>query len=101
MRAHYYTIETEPKREHVLPEDQQRTREVISEIAAKYGLEVQVIDVSRENILHRAIQEERKKIRTFPTLVAETGERIEGQITEEQAKSFLARISDRARKKYL
>ena len=92
---------TEPKFEYVLPEDQERIREIVKEAASKFSLEVEVIDVSRENILHRAIQEQREKIKAFPALVTDAGERIEGNITEEQAQSFLSRIADRTRKKYL
>lgn len=92
---------TEPKREYILPEAQERTVEMVKYIASKYGLEVEVVDVARENIFHRAIQEEREKIRAFPALLADSGERIENDITEERAEYFLSRIADRTRKKYL
>jgi hypothetical protein len=95
------TVRTETKREYILPEAQQRTVEMIKNIASKYGLEVKVVDVARENVFHRAIQEEREKIRAFPALLADSGERIEDNITEEQAEHFLSRIADRTRKKYL
>jgi len=95
------TVRTETKREYILPEAQQRTVEMIKNIASKYGLEVKVVDVGRENVFHRAIQEEREKIRAFPALLADSGERIEDNITEEQAEHFLSRIADRTRKKYL
>ncbi len=63
---------------------------MVTRIASKYGLEVEVVDMARENILHRAIQEERKRIRGFPVLLVDPVERIEGDITEEQAEfSFL------------
>jgi len=90
-----------PKEEYILPEDQEKTVEMITRIASKYGLEVEVVDVARENILHRAIQKERKKIRTFPALFADSVEGIEGDITEEQAEFFFSRIVNRTRKKYL
>jgi len=102
LRLRWNSTINEAKVEYMLPENQETTREIIMEVASNYGLEVQVIDVGRENILHKAIQEERERIKVFPTLLfAESGERIEGEITEEQAKSFLSRIADRSRKKYL
>jgi hypothetical protein len=94
-------VRTGPKEEYVLPEDQERTSEMVKHIASRHGLEVEVVDVARENILHRVIQEEREKIEAFSALLADSGERIEGDITEEQAESFLSRIADGARKKYL
>jgi ABC-type uncharacterized transport system substrate-binding protein len=54
----------------VLPEDQQKTVETVERIARAYGLKVEVLDVASENALRRILQEERGRIKTFPTLVA-------------------------------
>ena len=96
-----HAVETEPEHDYVLAEDQQNVVELVEEIARRHSLDIEVVDVTKENVLRRAIQEERKKIKVFPALLADSGERIEGDITEEKAESFLSRIADRARKKYL
>jgi hypothetical protein len=96
-----HAVEIEPMHDYVLTEDQQKVVEIVREIARRHNLEVEIVDVTRENILHRVIQEEREKIRAFPALLADSGERIEGNISEEQAESFLSRIADGSHKKYL
>lgn len=83
--------------EYILPEDQQKTTEMVKIIASKYGLEVEVIDVARKNFLSTLIQRKRKKIGIFPTLIAGSGQKAEGEITEKQVESLLSQMA-RARK---
>jgi len=90
-----------PRREYVLPEDQQKTVEAVERIARAYGLEVEVLDVARENVLRRMLQEERERIKTFPTLAASSEQRLEGEIAEEQVKFLFSKIAERTRKKYV
>jgi len=78
--------EMEPRYEFILPENQQRIVEMVKEIASRNNLKVEIVDVTKENVLHRAIQGEIEKIRTFPTLIVSSAERIEGNITEKQIK---------------
>jgi hypothetical protein len=85
-----YDVVTVSKDEFVLPEDQQRVVEMVKEIASRHGLEVEVIDVSRENALHRAVQRELENIKTFPTLIANSGEKLEGNFSQEQIESSLS-----------
>jgi hypothetical protein len=96
-----HAVEIEPMHDYVLAEDQQKVVEIVREVARRHNLGVEVVDLTRENILYRVIQEEREKIKVFPALVADSGEKIEGDISEEKAESFLSRIADRAQKKYL
>ena len=96
-----YPVETEPKHEFVLDEDQQKIVELVREIAVKHRLEVEVVDVTRENVLRRTIQEELERIKTFPTLVVDSGKKFEGEMTKEQVESVFSRIADPRRKKYL
>jgi hypothetical protein len=95
------TPETRQKHEYVLPEDQKKAAEIVKSIASKYGLEVEVVDVARENALHRILQEKRDKIEAFPTLVADTGQRLEGEMTEEKIEPFMYQIASERRKEYL
>jgi hypothetical protein len=87
-----YVTEVEPAYEFVLPEEQQIIVDLTKKTASKLGLEVKVIDVGKENILHRAIQKEFEKIRHFPTLVSDSGMMLEGISTKEQIEVFLSRV---------
>jgi hypothetical protein len=78
--------DTEAKYEFVLPEEQQKIVEIVQKVASEYGLKLDVIDVARENVLHRAIE----KTRSFPALVLDSRERIEGRMTREQIRSILS-----------
>jgi hypothetical protein len=98
---HAPNVKTGPREEYVLPEDQRRTVEIVKDVASRHGVEVKVVDVGRESILRKAIREERDRIKVFPALVADSGERIEGDVTEEQVESFLSQIAYRARNKHL
>lgn len=95
------TPETRQKHEYVLPEDQKKAAEIVESIAFKYGLEVEVVDGARENALHRILRKKRDKIEAFPTLVADTGQRLEGEMTEEKIEPFICQISNEGRKKCL
>jgi glutaredoxin len=74
----------------VIPEDQNRVVEMVREFAPKHGFDVEIVDVTKENILRRVLQEEIKRIKTFPTLITDSGEKIEGNISKEQIRSLLS-----------
>jgi len=86
-----YEVNSITKYDFVVPEDQNKIVETVREIAAKHGFEVEIVDITRENILHRVLQEEIKKIKIFPTLITDSGEKIEGKISKEQIKSLLSK----------
>jgi glutaredoxin len=85
-----YEVESITKYNFVLPEDQSRVVEMVRKLAPKYGFDVEVVDVTKESIIHRVLQEEIKGIKTFPTLIIDSGEKIEGNISKEQIKSLLS-----------
>ena len=84
------TAKTEPKHEYILPEDQQKTAEMVKGIASKFDVKVEVVDVARENVFRREMQKEQEKIRIFPTLIVSSGERIEGKISEQRVEELLS-----------
>ena len=86
-----YDVEEVLKYEFVLPEDQKDYVETVKDIGGRLGFAVEIIDVTKENIVHREIQSAIKKIRAFPALVTDSGRRVEGQITKEQLSSFLTK----------
>jgi len=84
-----YKTYSEPAYENILPDDQKETVETVKRIAKKYGFEVQVIDISNKNILRKFLDKRKLKLETFPTLITENGERLEGNITEDQVELLL------------
>jgi hypothetical protein len=93
--------ELEPRYEYRLPEDQEKAVEIVMSAASKYDVEVEVVDLGRENILHRVIEEEREKVKILPTLMVDPGRRLEGELTEENVELFLSRIARERQKTYL
>jgi len=84
-----YDVEKVPIYEFVLPEDQKDFAETVKDVAGRLGFAAEIIDVTKENILRRRIQREVEKLRTFPTLVTDSGRRVEGKMTKEQLESLL------------
>jgi hypothetical protein len=100
FRLRQFAIEKEPKYEFILSEDQQKIVETVNDISQRYSLEVEVVDFTRKNVLRRIIKEKQEKIKVFPTLITDSGRRIEGKMTDEKVESFLSKIANERRKKY-
>jgi|GEM_PF-1265547 len=94
-------VETIADHKLVLPDDQRRTVMMVNAICRRLFLEVEVVDIARENALKRIVLWRRYEIMTFPTLLANTGQRLQGQMTEEKVDSFLSQIAKQEKKKYL
>jgi hypothetical protein len=92
FRLRQFAVETEPKYDFVLSEDQKAVVELVEKVASRHSLKVEVIDVAKEVALHRAILREFKGIRTFPTLTVSSGEKLGGKITRKQVESILSRF---------
>jgi len=87
--ARDYKAYSEAKYESVLPGYQKKAVEVVKTIAQKYDLEVKIVDVTNENIIRKIICTRGRRIKTFPTLISDTGERVEGKFTEEKMEQLL------------
>ena len=92
FRMRYFATETEPKYDFVLSEDQQTVVEMVKKVASRHGLNVEVIDVTKEHILHRLVRTKFEKIKTFPTLIVSSGQKIEGKITEKEVECIFSSI---------
>jgi hypothetical protein len=86
-----YETEEVPEYEFVLAEDQKDFIETVKNVAGRLGFAAEIIDVTKENIFRREIQQEIEKIRAFPTLITDSGRRMEGKKTKEQLESFLTK----------
>ncbi len=95
------TTETRSRPECVLSEEQEAAIELVKNIASRYDLEIEIVDLGKENALRRLTQEARQKIRIFPTLMTDSGQRIEGNVTEEKVEFLLSQLAREKRKKYV
>jgi hypothetical protein len=68
VRTRARTIETEPTHDYILPGDQQKAAEMIRRIACKHGFEVEVVEVTRENV---DIAERARRNKDFPNFDCE------------------------------
>lgn len=89
-----YKLYSRTKYESVLSNDHKRVVEIVEMIAHKHGFELEIIDVTKERILHRFKPKENREIKTFPTLIIDSGEKIEGKISEEQIELLLSKAKD-------
>jgi len=87
-----FKVYSEAEFESVLPDDQKRVADMVEAVANKHGFEVEIIDVTKEKILYR-MSRRGPKIKIFPTLITDTGEKIEGKISEEQIESLLTKAA--------
>ena len=87
-----YDVKKVPAYAYVLPENQKKISEMVRDVAERMALTVRIIDVSKENFVRRGIQRKAEGIRTFPALVIDSADRIEGEINKEQIESFLSRL---------
>ena len=83
-----YKMHTEITYENVLPEDQERFLETVKAVASRLGFDVEIVDTGRRRL----------RIKKFPTLIADSGDKIEGIVSEEQVESFLADAKSSSRK---
>jgi hypothetical protein len=84
-----YDIPLEATYAHVLPENQQRIVDIARKLAVKYSFGIRLMDVGKENVLEREIRKELERIKVFPAFIADSGEKIEGDLTEGQIEVFL------------
>ncbi len=74
----YVTID-----EYTLPAEQRRVVDLVKNIARKYDYVVEIVDMAKENIVEKLIEEIRG-LDTIPTVKTNLGGRLEGsQITKE------------------
>ena len=83
------------KYDFVLPPHQKRVMETVKEIAPKHGFEVEIVDVTRMGVLHRTLQKDVRKLRTFPTLITDSGKKLETRFSRKNIEWLLVQSKKR------
>lgn len=91
----YYDAENITHYDYVLPEDQREMVEDVKELGARYGFNVEVVDLSKKNALSKFELEHSKKIKTLPTVVTDSGKIFVGIMTKEQIGTFFSKTAKR------
>jgi hypothetical protein len=89
-----YDKTSRTKYDFILPSDQREVADMVEAAVQRYGFEVEVVDVTREELTHK-IRNIKLRIRSFPTLITSHGERIEGDIKKEQVELILRKMLPR------
>ena len=76
------------KYESSIPEEQEKALETVKEAAGKYGFDVNVVEVSRENSLHEFVDREIHKLGNYPVLVTPSGRKLHS-FSEKEVEAFL------------
>lgn len=79
---------SQTKYAHVLPEEQEGIIEEVRDKCSEYGFELEIVDISRDNLLQMSARE-RKEIDIFPALLSDSGRWIKGIKSREEARAFL------------
>jgi hypothetical protein len=75
--------------DYVLPDAQKAITTALERLCSKYGLELHVVDITRENVLQRFVMW-LKGIKDFPTLETSRGQRLQTPFSENELERFIS-----------
>ena len=74
---------------HVLPKDQEALVETVKRLSELHGCELEVIDVSKRNIIYRLLRRA-GGIKNFPGLEVRRGLRLSAPFSQSELESFIS-----------
>jgi len=83
-------IQTITKYKYALPEEQEHLIEIVKEVALKFCLKLEIIDVEQMDSFDEPIPKEVKKLKNFPVLVTESETVLATGLTREDIERFLS-----------
>lgn len=85
------TFQTKLKKKYgyVLPDNQKALLEVVKELSERYGFELKVVDVAKENIIHK-LWRKLKGIKNFPVIEINKGDRLQAPFSPSELERFIA-----------
>jgi hypothetical protein len=75
--------------DYVLPDDQKAITSALERLCSKYGLELHVVDITREDLLRRFVIW-LKGIKDFPILETSQGQRLQAPFSENELERFIS-----------
>ena len=85
-----HEVKTVTKYEYGLPEEQERLVEIVKEVAIKFGLKLEIIDVAQRDSFDEPIPKEVKKLKNYPVLATESETVLATGLTREDVERFLS-----------
>lgn len=85
-----HEVRTVAKYEYVLPEEQEHLFEIVKEVALKFGLKLEIIDVAQRDSFDEPIPKEVKKLKNYPVLATESETVLATGLTREDVERFLS-----------
>ena len=92
-----YKVRSVEKYEYILPDHQKEAVDIVEEVAPKLGFEAEIIDVSKVGVLDRTFKKEIRKLKTFPTLVTDSG-KLKTKFTKSDLEAFLSKETAKSQK---
>jgi len=74
----------------VLPENQEKILNMVRDVAEEEKVGLEVIDVNEVGHLHKIFSSDFRQLKVFPTLVAGSGRKLEGEFSKEDLGLFLS-----------
>jgi hypothetical protein len=77
--------------EYLLSDEQEKIIKAAKDMCNEYGFELKIVDVTREDVLHRMIHDNIKGIDIYPALLSDSGRWVEDITSKRQVESFLSK----------
>ena len=85
-----HEVKTVTKYEYELPEEQEHLVEIVKEVAIKFGLKLEIIDVEQMDSFDKPLPNEVKKLKNFPVLATESETVLATGFSREDVERFLS-----------
>jgi glutaredoxin len=74
---------------YVLPDDQKALVEAVKQLSERHGLELKIIDVTKETAMHR-LWRKLKGIKNFPVVKTNRGDRLQAPFSQSRLERFVS-----------
>jgi uncharacterized protein related to proFAR isomerase len=78
----------------VLPENQEKTLNMVRDVAEEKKVELEVIDVNEVGHLHKIFSSDFRQLKIFPTLVTGSGRKREGEFSKKDLELLLSQENE-------
>lgn len=86
-----YNVQREIEYEYTLSDEQRKVVRIVETLAREYGFKLLIVDVTKQSSAKRLLKKELRQIKVFPTLVLDSGERLQGFITRDSLRTAMSK----------